>query len=77
MTMVTSPRTPPFLHWVGQRTPSASESIRILLAEDDHAPAEFVRKGLEAKHYAVDVSADREQARALATELDYDLIVLD
>jgi two-component system, OmpR family, copper resistance phosphate regulon response regulator CusR len=35
------------------------------------------RKGLEAEPYAVDVSADGEQARALASELDYDLIVLD
>ena len=51
--------------------------MRILIAEDDTALAEFVRKGLEAEHYAVDVSSDGEQARALATEFDYDLIVLD
>ena len=51
--------------------------MRILIAEDDTALAGFVRKGLEAEHYAVDVSSDGEQARALATELDYDLIVLD
>lgn len=51
--------------------------MRILLAEDDAALAGFVRKGLEAEHYAVDTSADGEQARALACELDYDLIILD
>src|SRR6266576_3261969 len=51
--------------------------MRILIAEDDTALAGFVRKGLEAEHYAVDVSADGEQARALATEFDYDLVVLD
>jgi FliA/WhiG family RNA polymerase sigma factor len=51
--------------------------MRILLAEDDTALAGFVRKGLEAESYAVDVSADGEQACALATELQYDLIVLD
>ena len=51
--------------------------MRILIAEDDTALAGFVRKGLEAEHYAVDVSSDGEQARALATELDYDLLVLD
>jgi two-component system copper resistance phosphate regulon response regulator CusR len=51
--------------------------MRILLAEDDAALAGFVRKGLEAESYAVDVSADGEQARALATELQYDLVVLD
>jgi DNA-binding response OmpR family regulator len=51
--------------------------MRILIAEDDSALAGFVRKGLEAEHYAVDVSSDGEQARALATEFDYDLVVLD
>ena len=51
--------------------------MRILLAEDDTALAGFVRKGLEAESYAVDVSADGEQARALATELPYDMIALD
>lgn len=57
-----------------RRTPG---NMRILIAEDDTALAGFVRKGLEAEHYAVDVSNDGEQARALATELDYDLLVLD
>ena len=52
-------------------------NMRILIAEDDTALAGFVCKGLEAEHYAVDVSSDGEQARALATEFDYDLIVLD
>ena len=33
-------------------------AMRILLAEDDDALAAFVRKGLEAEHYAVDVSRD-------------------
>ena len=51
--------------------------MRILLAEDDSALASFVRKGLEAEHYAVDVSVDGEQARALASELEFDLIILD
>jgi DNA-binding response OmpR family regulator len=51
--------------------------MRILVAEDDTALARFVKKGLEAEHYAVDVSADGEQARAMAAELDFDLVVLD
>jgi two-component system copper resistance phosphate regulon response regulator CusR len=51
--------------------------MRILIAEDDVALASFVKKGLEAEHYAVDVSGDGEQSRAMATELDYDLLVLD
>lgn len=54
-----------------------ARKMRILIAEDDAALAGFVRKGLEAEHYAVDVSADGEQARALASEFDYDLVVLD
>lgn len=51
--------------------------MRILVAEDDLALASFVKKGLEAEHYAVDSSADGEQARGLAGEFDYDLVVLD
>src|SRR6202142_1666076 len=51
--------------------------MRMLIAEDDPALASFVRKGLEAEHYAVDVSADGEQARSLASEMAYDLVVLD
>jgi DNA-binding response OmpR family regulator len=35
----------------------------ILIAEDDAASATFVRKGLEAEHYAVDVSQYGEQTR--------------
>ena len=51
--------------------------MRILIAEDDAALATFVRRGLEAEHYAVDVSADGEQARSMAAEFDYDLVILD
>ena len=48
--------------------------MRILVAEDDTALASFIKKGLESEHYAVDVSCDGEQARAMA--LDFDLVVL-
>src|SRR5215471_9449397 len=51
--------------------------MRILIAEDDEALAKFVRQGLESEHYAVDVCIDGEQARAAATQLEYDLVVLD
>ena len=34
-------------------------------------------KGLEAEHYAVDVAADGEEARLMAVESDYDLLILD
>lgn len=51
--------------------------MRILLVEDDAPLASFVRKGLEAEHYAVDVAEDGELARQLAGECDYDLMILD
>jgi two-component system copper resistance phosphate regulon response regulator CusR len=51
--------------------------MRILIAEDDASLASFVRRGLEAEHYAVDTTADGEQARAMASEFDFDLVVLD
>jgi len=51
--------------------------MRILIAEDDEALARFVRQGLEAEHYSVDVFPDGEQARTAATEIDYDVVILD
>ena len=51
--------------------------MRILIVEDDAALASFIRKGLEAEHYAVDASPDGEQGRAMALEFDYDLLILD
>jgi two-component system, chemotaxis family, protein-glutamate methylesterase/glutaminase len=51
--------------------------MRILIAEDDPALAGFVRQGLQGEHYAVDVVEDGEQARALGSEFDYDLVILD
>jgi two-component system, OmpR family, copper resistance phosphate regulon response regulator CusR len=51
--------------------------MRILIVEDDAALSSFVRKGLEAEHYAVDATTDGERGRAMALEVDYDLLVLD
>jgi DNA-binding response OmpR family regulator len=51
--------------------------MRILVVEDDAPLATFVRKGLEAEHYAVDTAEDGELARCMALESDYDLLVLD
>lgn len=51
--------------------------MRILIVEDDPALASFVRKGLEAEHHAVDTIGDGQQGRAMALEIDYDLVVLD
>lgn len=51
--------------------------MRILIAEDDEALARFVRQGLEGEHYTVDVAPDGEQARTAATQVDYDVVILD
>jgi DNA-binding response OmpR family regulator len=51
--------------------------MRILIAEDDAPLAAFLRKGLEAEHYAVDVAADGETARDLGITYEYDLVILD
>lgn len=51
--------------------------MRILIAEDDEALAKFVRQGLEGEHYSVDVVPDGEQARASATQFEYDVVILD
>ncbi len=51
--------------------------MRILVVEDDVPLATFLRKGLEAEHYAVDTSSDGDDARRMACESDYDLMVLD
>lgn len=51
--------------------------MRILVAEDDTPLATFLRKGLQAEDYAVDVAADGTEARAMALESDYDLMILD
>jgi two-component system, OmpR family, copper resistance phosphate regulon response regulator CusR len=51
--------------------------MRILIAEDDAALANFVRQGLQGEHYAVDLVEDGEQARVMGSEFDYDLVILD
>jgi len=51
--------------------------MRVLMAEDDVALAQFVSQGLTAEHYTVDVCSDGEQAQTAAYDIDYDLIILD
>ncbi len=51
--------------------------MRILVVEDDAPLANFIRKGFEAEAYAVDIASDGEQARNMAEDLDYDLVLLD
>lgn len=51
--------------------------MRILVAEDDRPVASFLKKGLEAEHYAVDIVPDGQEALYMAEEYDYDLVLLD
>ena len=51
--------------------------MRILVAEDDRPVASFLKKGLEAEHYAVDVVPDGQEALYMAEEYEYDLVLLD
>jgi two-component system, OmpR family, copper resistance phosphate regulon response regulator CusR len=51
--------------------------MRILIVEDDEALSRFVRQGLEAENYSVEIAGDGEQARLTATAQDFDLVILD
>ena len=51
--------------------------MRILLVEDDSGVARPIAKGLREQSYAVDLAPDGEAAVYLATENDYDLVILD
>ena len=51
--------------------------MRILVVEDEKKVADFIQKGLEEEHYAVDAAYDGETGLYLTEINDYDLIVLD
>ncbi|MEW6376026.1 MAG: response regulator transcription factor, partial [Thermodesulfobacteriota bacterium] len=51
--------------------------MRILVIEDEKKVAQFIKKGLEEEHYAVDTAYDGEMGLYLAEVNEYDLIVLD
>ncbi|MBM4033281.1 MAG: response regulator transcription factor [Planctomycetes bacterium] len=51
--------------------------MRLLLVEDESKVASFIKKGLEAEKYAVDVAADGEDGLHLGSSEDYDLVLLD
>ncbi|MGA2756949.1 MAG: response regulator transcription factor [Solirubrobacteraceae bacterium] len=51
--------------------------MRILVAEDEAAIADFVNRGLSAEGYAVTVATNGNDALALALSEDFGLIVLD
>jgi heavy metal response regulator len=51
--------------------------VRILIVEDEKKVSAFIKKGLEEETYAVDVAHDGEEGLYLASESQFDLIVLD
>jgi two-component system OmpR family response regulator len=50
---------------------------KILLVEDDARIISFVKRGLEAEGYTVDVAENGHDALVMAREIEYPLIVLD
>jgi two-component system copper resistance phosphate regulon response regulator CusR len=51
--------------------------MRMLVIEDEAKLADYVKRGLSEAGYTVDVARDGIEGRYLATEGDYELIVLD
>ena len=51
--------------------------MRILIIEDEPKVARSLVQGFEAEHFAVDLAEDGERGLHLATDIDYDGIVLD
>ena len=51
--------------------------MHILLIEDEAKVASFIRRGLEAEHYSVDIASDGEAGLIQVFDQDYDLIILD
>ena len=51
--------------------------MRILIVEDDERIASFMKRGLEAEAYAVDLASEMAQALALTDTFTYDIIILD
>jgi len=51
--------------------------MRILLVEDDRDVARFIKKGLKENSFSVDIAENGEDGLYLATQEEYDLIILD
>lgn len=51
--------------------------MRILLVEDEKNVAAFIKKGLEEETFTVDVAEDGPEGLLMATESNFDLVILD
>jgi len=54
-----------------------SNTVRILIVEDEHRLANIIKKGLSEEGFAVDTAYDGEEGQYMAESEQYDLIVLD
>jgi CheY-like chemotaxis protein len=52
-------------------------TMHILVVEDERKVASFIKRGLEATHYSVDVEHDGEAGLNRLLEGEYDLVILD
>src|SRR5204863_154453 len=62
-----------------RRTPRSSRtlSLKILVIEDEARTAEYLLKGLTESGFVVDIAANGMDGAHLASEVRYDLILLD
>jgi len=51
--------------------------MKVLVVEDEHKIANSIKKGLELESFVVDLAYDGQTALDLASQEDYDVIVLD
>ena len=51
--------------------------MHILVVEDEKKVASFIKRGLEAAHYSVEVEHDGEAAMKRLLDEEYDLVILD
>ncbi len=63
--------------WRSLGSASKMERMRVLVVEDQRKMASFIKKGLSEAGYSVDVAETGQSAESLASENEYDLIVLD
>jgi two-component system OmpR family response regulator len=57
--------------------PAEEQGVRVLVVDDEVRLAAYLKQGLEAEGYAVDVARDGEEGLWLARNQAYDVIVLD
>ena len=51
--------------------------MKLLVVEDEHRIASYIKKGLEMSAMVVDVAYDGEEGYDLASTEEYDVIILD